>query len=128
MKHCFDNVLLYDFGFPVFIKPLDGNSSIDAYKIINETEFCIDYIIQPFICGVEYIVDVFCNFLGNSIFITPRKCVAVRNGEVIKTEIFQDELIIGEIKRLIDIIKSIGPIIIQLIREKILLYTGVYLN
>lgn len=121
---CFDNVIHYNLGFPAFIKPLDGSSSIDAYRISNETELhnfasrLSDYIIQPFVCGEEYTVDVFCDFAGNPIFITPRKRIAVRSGEVLKTEICQDELIICEIKRLIDVIKPIGPITVQLIREK----------
>lgn len=121
---CFDNVIHYNLGFPAFIKPLDGSSSIDAYKISNETELhnfasrLSDYIIQPFVCGEEYTVDVFCDFDGNPIFITPRRRIAVRSGEVLKTEICQDELIICEIKRLIDVIKPIGPITVQLIREK----------
>lgn len=121
---CYDNALYYDLGFPAFIKPLDGSSSIDAYKISNEIELqnfasrLSDYIIQPFVCGEEYTVDVFCDFDGNPVFITPRKRIAVRSGEVLKTEICQDELIICEIKRLINVIKPIGPITVQLIREK----------
>ena len=91
----------YDGGFPCFIKPKDGSSSIDAYKISNFDELhefakrVDDYVIQPFVDGEEYTVDVFCSFDGSPVYITPRKRIAVRAGEVLKTEIACDEKIIG---------------------------------
>lgn len=113
----------YHFGFPAFIKPKDGSSSIFAYKINNQHELKTfasqvpDYIIQPFIDGTEYTVDVFCDFEGQPIYITPRIRLAVRAGEVLKTKIVQDEIIVNEIKTLIADYKPCGPITVQLIRE-----------
>lgn len=114
----------YDGGYPCFIKPKDGSSSIDAYKIENESELCEfanrvdDYVIQPFVDGEEYTVDIFCDFNCNPIYITPRKRIAVRAGEVLKTEIALDEGIISESRRLIEKFKPVGPITVQLIKEK----------
>lgn len=110
--------------FPAFIKPKDGSSSINAYKVENAEELKAyaahvpDYIIQPYISGTEYTVDIFCDFEGNPIFITPRIRLAVRAGEVLKTEIAQDDKIIGEMKQLVDDYKPCGQITVQLIREK----------
>lgn len=118
-----DNYKKYDQGFPAFIKPKDGSSSINTYKVINQNELeslvkvVPDYIIQPFINGTEYTVDVFCDFMGNPIFITPRIRLAVRSGEVLKTKICQDEIIIAEVKTMIKVLKPCGPITIQLIRD-----------
>lgn len=119
-----DDYTKYDQGYPAFIKPKDGSSSINAYKVENEeelkilTEMVPDYIVQPFIEGTEYTVDSFCDFDGNPITITPRIRLAVRAGEVLKTEIDQNEKIIDEIKGLIREFKPCGAITVQLIRDK----------
>lgn len=119
-----DKVEAYAAGFPAFIKPKDGSSSIFAYKVENRKELeayaaqVPDYIIQPFIEGTEYTVDIFCDFEGNPIFITPRIRLAVRAGEVLKTEITQDRQIIAEMKQLLCHYKPCGPITVQLIRQK----------
>jgi carbamoylphosphate synthase large subunit len=118
-----DDYKKYSAGFPAFIKPKDGSSSIFAYRVNDQQELesfakqVPDYIIQPFIEGTEYTVDVFCDFEGNPIFITPRIRLAVRAGEVLKTKIVQDEIIIEEIKKLLLDYKPCGAITIQLIRQ-----------
>ncbi len=114
----------YKDAYPCFIKPKDGSSSINAFKAENEFDLKLyaeqikDYVIQPFIDGTEYTVDIFCDFDGNPIFITPRIRLAVRGGEVLKTEISMDERIIEESKKLIEGFKPCGPMTVQLIREK----------
>lgn len=114
----------YKEGYPAFIKPKDGSSSIFAYKVENKMELqsfseqVPDYIIQPFIDGTEYTVDIFCDFEGKPIYITPRIRLAVRSGEVLKTEMVQDQQIIDEIKQLLIDYKPCGQITVQLIREK----------
>lgn len=114
---------IYEGEYPCFIKPMDGSSSIDAYKVNTEAELKLyaekigDYIIQPFIEGREYTIDIFCDFEGNPIYITPRERLAVRSGEVLKTRIDMDETIIEESKRLIQKFKPCGPITVQLIRR-----------
>ena len=109
--------------YPCFIKPKDGSSSINAFKVNQESELAVyaekieDYIIQPFIEGKEYTVDIFCDFEGNPVYITPRERVAVRSGEVLKTKIELDERIIAESKMLIREFKPCGPMAVQLIRQ-----------
>lgn len=118
-----DNWTKYDGGYPAFIKPKDGSSSIFAYKVENVKELesfaeqVPDYIIQPYISGTEYTVDIFCDFDGNPVFITPRIRLAVRAGEVLKTKITQDKQIIGEMKQLIKDYAPCGQITVQMIRQ-----------
>lgn len=118
-----DDYKQYDLGFPAFIKPKDGSSSINAFKVNSKEELealikiVPDYIIQPYIAGTEYTVDAFCDFYGNPIFITPRVRLAVRSGEVLKTQIVHDDKIIDEMKKIINAFKPCGPITVQLIRE-----------
>lgn len=118
-----DNWKQYKDGYPAFIKPKNGSSSIYAYKVNDEE--CLkayaaqvpDYIIQPFIEGTEYTVDVFCDFEGNPIYITPRIRQAVRAGEVLKTQIVQDDTIIAEMLQLVADYKPCGQITVQMIRQ-----------
>ena len=119
-----DNYKEYNLGFPAFIKPKNGSSSINAYKVNNVSELKTyseevpDYIVAPFIEGTEYTVDVFCDYEGSPLLITPRIRLAVRSGEVLKTQIDQDERIINETKTIVNAFKPCGPITIQLIRQK----------
>lgn len=111
-------------GFPAFIKPKDGSSSIDAYRVENLEDLKVyaekigDYIIQPYISGKEYTIDIFCDYDGNPVYITPRERLAVRAGEVLKTRITQDETMIAEMQALIKDFKPCGQITVQLIREE----------
>ena len=110
--------------FPAFIKPMDGSSSIDAYKVnnLNDLELYAnkigDYIIQPYISGREYTVDIFCDYEGNPVYITPRERLEVRAGEVLKTQIVQDDIIIHEMHKLIADFKPCGQITVQLIKDE----------
>lgn len=110
-------------GFPAFIKPKAGSSSIDAYKVDNLENLRVcaekigDYIIQPYILGREYTIDIFCDYDGNPVYITPRERLAVRAGEVLKTRITQDDTMIAEMRTLIKDFKPCGQITVQLIRE-----------
>ena len=119
-----DNTEKYQMGYPAFIKPKDGSSSVDAYKVNDEEELLAyankihDYIIQPFIYGREYTIDIFCDYEGNAVYITPRERMAVRAGEVLKTRICQDAQMIEEMKILIADYKPCGQITVQLIQEE----------
>ena len=113
----------YDGDFPAFIKPKDGSSSINAYKVDNSDDLNLyaerikDYVIQPYVSGREYTVDIFCDYDGSPVFITPRERLAVRAGEVLKTEICQDDGIIEEMKKLVRDFKPSGQITVQLIKD-----------
>lgn len=110
-------------GFPAFIKPKDGSSSVNAYKVdkiedlVLYAEKITDYIIQPFISGREFTIDIFCDCAGNAVYITPRERLAVRSGEVLKTRIFQDDTMIKEMQTLIADYKPCGQITVQLIKD-----------
>lgn len=113
----------YDSGYPAFIKPKDGSSSINAFKVENEEELEVyarqieDYIVQPFVSGREYTIDIFCDWNGEPISIVPRERLQVRAGEVSKTQIFMDKTMIEESKALCRAFKPCGPMTVQLIRD-----------
>lgn len=117
--------------FPIVIKPIDGMGSENVYiaRDYNEMAFFKNYvknsILQQFILGTEYTIDVLCDFDGNIISIVPRQRIEVRAGEVSKSKTVKDENIISRTKEVIEALnkegKVIGPITIQCIlsEEKI---------
>ena len=113
----------YKSGFPAFIKPKDGSSSINAFKVENEEELEVyagqveDYIVQPFVSGREYTIDIFCDWNGNPVSIVPRERLQIRAGEVLKTQICMDSTMIEEAKVLCSAFKPCGPMTVQLIRD-----------
>lgn len=119
-----DDLKNNNYKFPLFIKPLDGSSSINAFKIENkrELDFFKDYvpspIIQEMVFGTEYTIDVFCDFSGNPITIVPRRRLAVRSGEILKGIIDKDRVIIDEIKKIISKLKPYGHITVQCIKSE----------
>ena len=107
--------------YPLFIKPLNGSSSVNAFKVHNrrELDFFMEYvpdpIVQPFLEGKEYTVDILCDFSGTPITIVPRRRLAVRSGEISKGKVEKNKEIIHLMKELIACLKPIGPITVQLI-------------
>ena len=114
----------YEAGYPAFIKPKDGSSSINAFKVENQEELEIyaaqveDYIVQPFVDGREYTIDIFCDWDGEPVSIVPRERLKVRAGEVLKTKIKLDEIMIRESEVLCENFRPCGPMTVQLIRDR----------
>ena len=108
-----------NYSFPLFLKPKDGSSSINTFKIQKkkELDFFLDYVkepmVQEFMEGTEYSVDVFCDFEHNPITIVPRIRLATRSGEIAKGRIVKDREIINDVKRMIEVLKPIGHITVQ---------------
>lgn len=114
----------YKGAYPCFIKPKDGSSSINAFRVENPEKLELlaaqigDYVVQPFVEGTEYTVDMFGDFDGNLISAVPRVRLAVRAGEVLKTRISLDPVILREVQALADEFHPVGPITVQLIRDR----------
>ena len=108
--------------FPLFIKPKSGSSSINTFKVNNIEELATyrslikEPIVQDFMEGKEFTVDVFLDFDGNLITVVPRLRMATRSGEISKGKIVKDEEIIEDIKRLVEVLKPIGHITVQLMK------------
>jgi len=113
-----------EYKFPLFIRPVDGSSSINTFKVNNkkELDFFTEYIDKPmineFISGTEYSVDVFCDFESNPVSIVPRIRLAMRSGEIAKGRISMDRDIIDDVKRLIEVLKPVGHITVQLMKTE----------
>lgn len=114
-----EDIIKKEYKFPLFIKPLNGSSSINTFKINNEKEFEFfkEYvpnpIIQECIVGKEFTVDIFSDFESNPITIVPRERIATRSGEISKGKIVKDSEIIEDIKKLLKVFKAKGHITVQ---------------
>ena len=113
-----------DYDFPLFIKPLDGSSSIDAHKVRNEEELkaylgIIDKpMVQAYMEGEEYTIDCFLDFNGKLLSLVPRIRIATRSGEIAKGKIVRDEEIATDVKRLLKELHPIGHITVQCRKTK----------
>lgn len=108
-----------NYEFPLFIKPLNGSSSINAFKVNSEKElgFFSEYVKEPIlqecVSGKEYTVDCFSDFDGNIITVVPRHRIATRSGEVLKGRIERNAALIEDVKRLLTAFGFIGQITVQ---------------
>jgi carbamoyl-phosphate synthase large subunit len=72
--------------FPLFIKPRSGRGSIGAFPIrsARELEFFLGYVenpvVQEYLEGPEYTIDVLCGFDGTPLSIVPRERTVIRSG------------------------------------------------
>lgn len=107
------------YSLPLFVKPRDGSSSIDAFKAetVSQLEFFRSYVKNPIVqeCveGTEYTVDAFIDFDGDIVSIVPRIRLAVRGGEILKGQIDMNKEIISDVEKLIKALKPVGHITIQ---------------
>jgi carbamoyl-phosphate synthase large subunit len=74
--------------FPLFIKPRYGRGGVGAFAIRNERELSFflgyveDPVLQPYLAGPEFTIDLLCDFAGRAIAIVPRERVVIRAGVV----------------------------------------------
>ena len=72
--------------YPLFLKPRSGRGSVGAFQIKNrgELDFFTGYVpgavIQEFLTGTEYTIDVLADFEGRVISVVPRERMVVRSG------------------------------------------------
>ena len=119
-----DEINKGELQYPLFIKPRSGSSSINTFKAVNFEELNFyrnivhEPIIQEYVNGEEYTVDVFLDFDGNVITIVPRLRIAIRGGEISKGKIVKDRNIIEDVHRLMQVLRPIGHITVQLMKTE----------
>jgi carbamoyl-phosphate synthase large subunit len=72
--------------YPLFLKPRTGRGSVGAFTIRNEHElrFFLEYVpdpvVQEYLDGKEFTVDLLADFDGQVISVVPRERMVVRSG------------------------------------------------
>jgi len=74
--------------FPLFIKPRVGRGAVDAHVVRDGRDLayylgCIDDpVVQEYLSGPEFTIDVLCDQRGRPISIVPRERVVIRSGVI----------------------------------------------
>jgi carbamoyl-phosphate synthase large subunit len=108
-----------DIALPLFIKPRVGRGAIGAFPIhaSRELEFFLGYVadpvIQEYLDGPEYTIDVFCGTDGQPVAIVPRERVVIRAGVSDRGRTVNDPRLIELARQTCRAIRFEGPINIQ---------------
>jgi carbamoyl-phosphate synthase large subunit len=95
-------------SYPVFLKPASGSSSIGAAKIEGPAELRYHLghtdspVVQSFVEGEEFTIDVFCDLEGAVRCAVPRKRLEIRAGEVSKGLTVKDRAMMDAASRLVE--------------------------
>jgi carbamoyl-phosphate synthase large subunit len=112
-----------DFGslnYPLFLKPRQGRGSVGCHYIANERElrFFLDYVqdpvVQEFLHGREFTIDVLADFNGRIISVVPRERLVVRSGVTDRGQTWHNPALIDLGVRVAEALQIRGPANIQL--------------
>lgn len=108
-----------DPALPLFIKPRDGRGGVGAFAVRTrrELEFFAGYVespvVQEFLEGPEYTVDVLCDLTGRPLSIVPRERVVIRAGVIDRGRTVYSPALIDLAARACEALPFAGAINIQ---------------
>jgi carbamoyl-phosphate synthase large subunit len=108
-----------DTPLPLFIKPRAGRGAVGAFAVRSrrELEFFLEYvsdpIVQEFLDGPEFTLDVLCDDEGHPLSIVPRERVVIRAGVIDRGRTVNDPALIALAEATCRAIRFAGPINIQ---------------
>ena len=86
---------------PLFIKPRVGRGGIGAYRAqsARDLAFFVEYVaqavVQEYLDGPEFTIDVLCDFNGRVVSVVPRERVVIRAGVIDRGRTSNDPALIG---------------------------------
>ena len=104
---------------PLFIKPRIGRGAVGAFPVKSrrELDFFLHYVpdpvIQEYLEGPEFTIDVLCDFNGQPISIVPRERVVIRAGVTDRGRTVRSEALTALAKAACRALRFVGPINIQ---------------
>jgi len=119
-----ENYKKNDIKFPIIIKPRFGRGSTNIFKANNKKELEFysgkvkNPILQEFINGTEYTVDVFADLEGNPLSVVPRIRLQIESGISMKGKTVYEKVIIDLCEKITEKLKIIGPSCIQFIKDR----------
>lgn len=105
--------------YPLFIKPRYGRGSVGAVQVRNrrELDFFVQYVANPvvqrYIDGPEFTIDVMCDFAGRPLSIVPRERVVIRAGVIDRGRTVNDPRLMALARACVAALRFAGPINIQ---------------
>lgn len=118
----FENALhKQEIGFPVVIKPVYGSGSVSTYVVNNKEKLYALYedgnIIQEFIEGEEFGIDVFNNLNKEPVRCVVKKKISMRSGETDKAKTVKDKNIQANVIKLANKLGHIGNLDCDILRK-----------
>lgn len=113
------DVNLQEIRYPAFVKPRVGRGSIGVHLVNNPDElrffsrYVSDAIVQDYLAGTEYTVDLLADFDGRVISVVPRERLIIRAGVSDKGVTRKNKDIIEFATHLARCLKISGPANIQ---------------
>ncbi|MFL6350478.1 MAG: ATP-grasp domain-containing protein [Bryobacteraceae bacterium] len=108
-----------DTELPQLIKPRHGRGSTGIFvaKSRDELKFFLNYvkdpIVQPYITGSEYTIDVLADWNSEAVVIALRRRIAAESGISYKGQLASNEEMAGIVREMVRALKLIGPANIQ---------------
>lgn len=108
-----------DTAFPLFVKPRVGRGGVGAFPIRNrrDLDFFVDYvddpIVQEYLDGPEFTLDMLCSFSGEPIAIVPRERVVIRAGVIDRGRTVSDPALFALARQCAGALRFAGPVNIQ---------------
>jgi carbamoyl-phosphate synthase large subunit len=105
--------------FPLFIKPRTGRGGVGAFAVRTQREFdfFLDYVpdpvLQPFLDGPEFTIDVLADFDGAVLSVVPRERRVIRAGVVDRGCTVRDANLMALGMQCASAIRAVGAINIQ---------------
>lgn len=119
------NLEEYAQGYPCLLEILDEDGNIiqtrkveqqkDLYYIAEKYKHIS---VRPFLEGKIYEIDVFCDFQGEPIYITPRAKEDIEGREISRYRVVRDENIGNEVQKIIKMFRPVGPMTIKMLRQE----------
>jgi carbamoyl-phosphate synthase large subunit len=105
--------------FPLFIKPRLGRGGVGAYAVRNDRELAFflqyvsDPVVQPYLSGPEFTIDVLSDFSARVLSVVPRERVVIRAGVVDRGRTVRNDALIALGVRCAEALACVGAINIQ---------------
>jgi carbamoyl-phosphate synthase large subunit len=106
-------------AFPLFVKPRCGRGGVGAFPIrdARQLAFFLDYVddtvVQEYLDGPEFTIDMMCDFAGRPLSIVPRERVVIRAGVIDRGRTVKDPALIGLGLACADALTFFGAVNIQ---------------
>jgi carbamoyl-phosphate synthase large subunit len=106
-------------SLPLFIKPRVGRGAVGAYQVRTQEElrfflgYVADPVVQEYLDGPEFTLDVLCDFEGRPLSIVPRERVVIRAGVIDRGRTVNDPRLIELAKAACAVLPFTGPVNIQ---------------
>src|SRR5262245_27221345 len=106
-------------AFPLFVKPRLGRGGVGAFPVrsAKELEFFLGYIsdpiVQEYLDGPEFTIDMLCDFFGRPLAIVPRERVVIRAGVIDRGRTVNDPALIELARDCAAALPFVGAVNIQ---------------